>query len=68
MLTYYIVIRYANPGLEDLYAAKADGYYAYDNGDGMMTIEKQYEGLDEVYDDLEGTYGSIIAAAPVEEF
>lgn len=55
----YITIQYANLDLEDLYAAKANGYYAEDNGDGTMTIEKDYSSEESARNDLEDMYGII---------
>jgi len=59
MKTYYITIEYAN-GLEDYYAARANGYYAYEDTEFSMIIEKDYPSLEALHYDLDDMYGEII--------
>ena len=55
-----ILIKYANLDLEDLYAARANGYCAEDEGDGTMWIEHAYESEEAVRADLDDMYGEVL--------
>jgi hypothetical protein len=59
MISYYAVIEYATD-IQDLYAAKANGYYAYEDTEDTMIIEKDYESEEKLRADLDDMYGRIV--------
>ena len=60
--TYFILIEGLNPGQEDLYAAKANGYHAYEDSkdSDRFWIERGYNTAVEARAELEDRYGTII--------
>ena len=59
-MIFYITIKYAT-GLEDLYAAKANGLCAYENNSETMMIEHEYSSAEDARLDLDEMYGDIVS-------